>query len=191
MRKGKLFMALLAVLLGVTDAWAQQSNIFSASFKKGIPVQITNNRDKGFAIRLNEGSNTVNSGGATYTAEEIWYLVGNADGFRLYNHTAGKRKAVKLESNESGAAAIMVAENEATLLALAPQSDGSCAITPANGQAMSFNMFGGAGRDIKLYSSEDAGGHWNFKILDTNRPLKIEYNAQTEGAFDKIGRAHV
>ena len=190
MKRGKLLTALLAVLLGVTGAWAQQGNIFSTSFKKGIPVQITNNRDKGFAIRLNEGSNTVNSGNATYTAEEIWYLVGNANGFRLYNHTAGKRKALKLESNESGAAATMAAEKEATLLALAPQSDGSYTITPANEQAMSFNMFGGAGRDIKLYSSEDAGGHWNFKILDTKKPLKIKYNAQTEGAFDtnyKIG----
>ena len=181
--KKVLFYALLFIA-GISTANAQE--IFSQTFKSGTPVHISNNRDKAFAIKAGNACEDVKSGTAAYTAEEIWYLVGDADGFRMYNHAMGKKYALKLENNESGAAAIMASEKEATLLTIAAQEDGSYAISPKGATEQSFNMFGGAGRDIKLYSSSDKGGHWNFKVLDMSSTLKIEYNTDFNGALERV-----
>lgn len=168
---------------GVTGTFAQE-NIFSASFKKGTPVLITNNRDKGYAIRTSAEDAAVTSGSTSFSAEEIWYLVGNSDAFKLYNHATGKKRALKLESSASGAAASMTSEKEATLLTLVPNENGGYAITPKENRGESFNMFGGKGRDIKLYSADDAGSLWDFSIIDTSKPLKIKYNASLEGGYE-------
>lgn len=202
MRKIKIFSLTLAIFLGTfINAWGQGTtteSIFSSSFKKGIPVQITNNRDKGYAIRFSNSDSPVgkpvNSGQASYTTEDIWYLIGNAEEFRMYNHNAGKRYALKLEDTSTEAKATLVKAENATTLILTKQEDGSYTISPKANPAMSLNMFGGAGRDIKLYSSEDEGGHWNFKVIDMSKPLKLRYNAQLDGGFDtnyKIGHISI
>ena len=165
--KKLLFYALL-VIAGISTANAQE--IFSKAFKNGKPVQITNNRDKGYAIKLGNDGVTVTSGNASYSEEEIWYLVGDADQFRLYNLKGGKKLALKLD----GEAATMGNANEATALKLTEQAKGGYTITPADNPGLSFNMFGGAGRDIKLYSSQDEGSHWVLKEIDTNKPLVIK-----------------
>ena len=198
MKTNRIFLAMLVMLLSITtSAWGQQENaasVFSSSFKKGKPVQITNNRDRGFSIKFNKKNNitgeAVKSGATSYTTEDIWYLIGNAENFKMYSHVAGSKYALKLEGTESGVAATMVPEKEATVLTLTKQEDNSYAISPKANPSVSFNMFGGAGRDIKLYASEDGGSHWNLKVLDMSRPLKLKYNAQLDGGFDtnyKIG----
>ena len=187
MNKKKLFYALL-LFVGISTTNAQE--FFSQAFKNGTPVHITNNRDKAFAIKAGEPGKDAKSGTAAYTTDEIWYLVGDADGFRMYNHAMGQKHALKLKGNASGAAAVMASEKEATLLTITAQEDGSYAISPKEAPEQSFNMFGGAGKDIKLYSSNDKGGHWNFKTIDMSRTLEIEYNADCEGALEtnyKVG----
>lgn len=186
----KFLLLTIAAYMQVSMATAQTLNdIFSATFAKGIPVHITNNRDKGFAIKTDINGNAVTSRNASYTTDEIWYLVGDASGFKLYNNNTGKKKALKLEGNESGSAAIMADENEATLLAIAEQEKGGYAITPKENSALSFNMFGGAGREIKLYSSEDTGSHWNITPVDMSRKLRIKYNTIGETALETNTRA--
>ena len=198
MKNIRFFSLLCAMLLGaISNVWGQTEStdaFFSSSFKKGTPVQITNNRDKGFSIKFGNAEDIVGmpikSGAASYTTEDIWYLVGNADGFKMYNHNCGKKYALKLNGIGNEAQAVMSKAEEATILILTKQEDNSYTISPKENPDMSFNMFGGAGRDIKLYPSEDAGGHWNFKVLDMSKPLKLKYNAQLQGGFDtnyKIG----
>ena len=116
MKRNILLYALL-LFAGISTAIAQE-NIFSESFKKGIPVQITNNRDKGYAIRLADDGITVTSGNASYSDEEIWYLVGNAGQFRLYSLKGGKKLALKLDGTAAEAAATMCPAKEATTLTL-------------------------------------------------------------------------
>lgn len=191
MKRTVRFMCLLTLMLAITPQInAKVTGIFSSSFAKGTPVHISNSRDKGFAIKAGQTDEAVKSGKAAYTTDEIWYLVGTADGFTLHNHAVGKKYAVKLGGNESGAVATMVPASEGTLLALTAQSDGSYTISPAENINVSFNMFGGAGRDIRLYSSRDDGSHWNIKTIDTSRTLTIKYNVNPDGALDtnyKIG----
>ena len=102
MKKIKIFLALFVMMSITTNAFGQQEteNIFSKTFKNGIPVQITNNRDKGYTIKF---SNTkapagisVQSGSASYTTEDIWYLVGDANGFKMYSHNTGKKLTTKI-----------------------------------------------------------------------------------------------
>ncbi|MBO7290434.1 MAG: hypothetical protein J6U62_03135, partial [Bacteroidaceae bacterium] len=186
MKTRRVYVLLLSLIAGITATMAngpEKSDIFSKSFSKGTPVHISNSRDKAFAIKAGEAGEDVKSGPAAYTADEIWYLVGDAEGFRMYNHSLGKKYALKLVGNGSGDAATIASEKEATLLAITAQPDGSYSISPKEARQMSFNMFGGAGRDIKLYSSNDDGGHWNIKTIDMNRALEIKYNADTEGAL--------
>ena len=198
MKKGKISSLLLVILLSIAaNAWGMQEsieNIFSSSFKKGTPIHITNSRDKGFSIKFHNTKSPIGkpigSGAASYTTEDIWYFIGNTDGFKMYNHECGKRYAVKLNGTGNEAQATMSKAEDATTLILTRQADNSYAISPKDNPDMSFNMFGGAGRDIKLYSSEDAGGHWIFKVIDMSKPLKLTYNAELEGGFDtnyKIG----
>ena len=201
MKKIKIFLALLVMMSITANAFGQQENIdkiFSKSLKNGTPVQITNNRDKGYSIKFNSAKAPagmpVQSGSASYTTEDIWYLVGDAEGFKMYSHNTGKKYALKLDGTTNEAAATMGKAEEATTLVLTKQQDNSYAISPKENPAMSFNMFGGAGRDIKLYSSEDAGGHWNFRVIDMSRPLTMKYNAELEGGFDtnyKIGNISI
>lgn len=179
MKRNLLIYALM--LIAGIQATYSQPGFFSNSFSKGTPVHISNNRDKAYAIKAAKAGEAVKSGTSAYTADEIWYLVGTADGFKMYNHATGKKRALKLESSESGAAAIMSNDKEATMLTLIEQQDGSYAIAPKENSGMSFNMFGGAGRDIKLYTSSDNGGHWNIKTIDMSRALEIRYNTDFEG----------
>ena len=183
----RVFLFLLSLTAGISAAVASttaESDIFSKSFAKGTPVQITNNRDKGFAIKVSNDGTTVTSGSTAYGEDEIWYLVGNAESFTMHSHKAGKKVALKLGSTASGAAATLAGSNAATPLTLTRHEDGSYTISPEENPSQSFNMFGGAGRDIKLYSSEDDGGRWNIKPIDMSKPLTIKYNAQLEGGFD-------
>ena len=184
----RLALTLLTAAATATMAFAQESTLFSASPAKGTPVQISSNRDKGYVIKSNGGPRAaempVASGMASYTADEVWYLVGDADGFRLYNHESGDKLALKLGNVSSGAEATMAAAKEATTLVLNKQEDGSFTISPKENPELSFNMFGGAGRDIKLYSSQDNGGYWNIRPIDMSKPLRIKFNAQLEGGFD-------
>lgn len=161
MKNIRFFSLLCAMLLGaISNVWGQTESadaFFSSSFKKGTPVQITNNRDKGFSIKFGNAEDIVGmpikSGAASYTTEDIWYLVGNTDGFKMYNHNCGKKYALKLNGTGNEAQAVMSKAEEATTLILTKQEDNSYTISPKENPGMSFNMFGGAGRDIKLYPS--------------------------------------
>ena len=197
----KTTLRLLSIIIAATavmQSMAQETEqFFSKSFRKGTPVHITNNRNKEYAIKLNGMAacgKAVNSGNATYEMNEIWYLVGNADDFKMYSHVGGKKLALKLSGTENGSEAVMAAAEEATHLAMTRHDDGSFTISPKDNATVSFNMFGGAGRDIKLYSSNDDGGRWNIRLIDTSKALEIRYGIEAEGGFDtnyKIGNIAV
>ena len=166
--------------------------IFSADFNNLVPVRVYNNRNKGYAIKMNTASSytdkAVNSGNGTYEENEIWYLVGSASSFKMYNKVAGTNLALKLAGTVSGSAATLAAVG--TDLCLVAQADGSYGISPAANKGQSFNMHGGAGADIKLFDTTDGGSKWLFKKIDTNKALTISYNTQLEGGYEqnyKIG----
>ena len=167
-------------------------DVFSADLSNPVPVRLYNSRDKGYAIKMNSATsytgNAVNSGNGTYGENEIWYLVGNTESFKMYSRTAGTDLAVTLAGTGSGSAATLTTTG--TDLCLVAQADGSFAICPVANKDQSFNMHGGKGNNIKLYNTTDGGSKWLIKKIDTSKALKINYNAQTEGGYEqnyKIG----
>ena len=167
-------------------------DVFSTSLSNPVPVRVYGNRDKGYAIKMNAAAsysgNAINSGTSTYGENEIWYLVGTAESFKMYSRTAGTDLAITLAGTTSGSAATLTTTG--TDLCLVSQADGSFAICPVGATGQSFNMHGGVGNNIKLYNTSDGGSKWLIKKVDTSKALKINYNAQTEGGYEqnyKIG----
>ena len=134
----------------------------------------------------------VNSGACGYAANELWYLMGTAESFRMYSHVAGMSLALTLDGLDGGAAATLTAEG--TELCLTPQPDGSYAISPKGNVAQSFNMYGGNGQNIRLYDAADNGSKWTFRRMDTSRALTLVYKGNLEGGYagnSKIGEVAI
>ena len=171
-------------------------SLIKETLESAIPVRIYSNNNNSYAIKMNAAEDytdkAVNSGGGTYEENEVWYLVGNAASFKMYSRVADNALALKLSGNGSGSAATLAAEG--TELTLVAQSDGSYNICPKSNTGQSFNMYGGAGGDIKLYGSNDGNSKWRFQRIDVSKALTLNYNAQTEGGYAqnyKIGEVSI
>ncbi|MBQ8336107.1 MAG: discoidin domain-containing protein [Bacteroidaceae bacterium] len=171
-----------------------QINLFSTADDL-VPVRIYSNRNNAYCIRMNAKDNyenaAVNSGVGAYGENEIWYLVGDAESFKLYNKVAGTELALTLAGTASGSAATL--SKSGTDLCLVKQDDGSYGICPKGTDGQSFNMYAGNGNDIKLYATSDAGSKWLLKVISPN-PLTLNYNKQLEGAYEqnyKIGNLSI
>lgn len=178
--------------LGATYTFAPQGhrlftveytfNLISSTFANAVPVQIYNDDNNGYGIKLNATADyvgkAVNSGTIAHKENEQWYLVGSESNFKMYSRTAGENYAVKVAGTGGGSAATMVAVADATPLQLKVMEDGSYRIAPASSTNanVSFNMYGGAGADIKLYDSD--GSEWRFRRMSKN-PLTV--NVVVEG----------
>lgn len=139
-----------------------------------VPVRVYNIRNNNYAIRLNTADDytghAVNSGTTAYGENEIWYLVGTAESFKMYSRTAGTDLALTLAGTTEASAATMTAEGTELCLTL---TDNGYAISPKTNTAQSFNMYGGAGSDIKLYAVSDGGSVWGFQKVDVDKPLTL------------------
>ena len=176
--------------LGATYTFAPQGhklftveysfNLISENFANAVPVQIYNDNNNGYGIKLNATADyvdkVVNSGTIAHKENEQWYLVGSESNFKMYSRTAGEAYAVKVAGTGAGSAATMVAVADATPLQLKAMEDGSYRIAPASSTNanVSFNMYGGAGADIKLHD----GSEWRFRRMPKN-PLTV--NVVVEG----------
>lgn len=164
----------------VESALVAQSElaIFSKSTAKKnlVPVRIRNARDKGYTLCLNASDNYagqhVNSGTSAYGENEIWYLVGTPERFKIYSKVAGKDLNLVVSDTSAGAVASMSEANDNAYFCLIKKGDGY-AICPQGNVAQSFNMHGGAGQDIKLYSSADAGSLWVVEQMDMAHALTL------------------
>lgn len=157
-------------------------SFFGATLTEAAPVQIYNDDNNSYFIKLNAvndfANKALNSGACTYTENEMWYFVGTPDNFLMYNHKAGADYAVKVAGTGGGSAATMVAVADATPLQLKVMEDGSYRIAPASSTNanVSFNMHGGAGADIKLF--DGSGSEWLFRRM-SKKPLTV--NVVVEG----------
>ena len=150
-----------------------------------VPVHIYNTRNTNYTICLNEANgyadHAVNSGTTDYTLDEVWYLVGTAESFKMYSYTAGMNLALTLAGTGGGSAATMTATG--TDLCLVMKENGY-AICPKGTTGQSFNMHGGAGADIKLYGSTDGGSIWGINVIGIANPLTLNVEVSGEQAYE-------
>ncbi len=120
-------------LVASLNVWAEESvdSYFSTS-NNLVPVQVRSARDANYVLKINPADNyadhAVNSGTCGYDANELWYLVGVADSFKMYSRVAGCEWALTLNGTTEGAAATLTTEG--TLLCLTAQGDGTYTISP-------------------------------------------------------------
>lgn len=137
---------------------------FSANFGDKL-IRLKMFRDASYSAGVKSASS--DAAGSTQVCDltattELWYLVGNADGFKLYNKAVGGDYALNVNGTSDGSAATMAAATSATTWKLLAK-DGGYAIVPSNATGMSINAYGGKGGDLKLYTAGDQGGWW---VLD-------------------------
>ena len=164
---------------------------FSASTAAGdlVPVRIRNVRNGEYTLRLNASDNytgkAVNSGKTAYGENEIWYLVGTDESFKIYNRVAGTDLHMVLAGTGGGSAASMntTADNADFCLVV---KDNGYAITPKANKEQSFNMHGGAGADIKLYGAGDGGSIWVVEKMDVNNPITL--NVEVDKVWESSPR---
>ena len=140
-----------------------------------VPVRIRNVRDNGYTLRLNASDNgytghAINSGVTAYGENEIWYLVGNEESFKIYHRIADTGLYVVLAGTGSGQAASMGNTDTNADFCLVTTNDGY-AISPKGNKDQSFNMHGGKGNDIKLYNTTDGGSIWTIEKMDVDNTL--------------------
>ena len=142
---------------------------FSATYGDKL-IRLKMFRDASYSAGIKNASS--NAAGSTQVCDltattELWYLVGNADGFKLYNKAVGSDYALKVSGTGDGAAASMAAASSATTWRLLTK-DGGYAIVPSNATGMSINAYGGKGGDLKLYNAGDQGGWWLLEGVAEN-----------------------
>lgn len=184
MNKKHALWSILLCLVSSLNVWADENlNSYFSTLESPIPVQLRNARNENYVIKVNKADDyvgkTVNSGTCGYDANELWYLVGTPDSFKMYSRVVGGSLALTLNGNGEGAMATLTAEG--TPLCLILQEDGNYTISPKDGVAQSFNMYGGNGQDIRLYSVADIGSRWKLRHIDVSRALTLRYNAQLDG----------
>lgn len=187
MRKKRLLWSMLLCFTFPFVMWAEDNiGAYFSTLENLVPVQVRSARNANYVIKVNTSSgdyldHSVNSGTCGYDANELWYLVGVEDSFKMYNHVAGTLLALTLNGADEGVAATLTSEG--TPLMLTSQADGTYTISPRNAVAQSLNMYGGNGQDIKLYNIADSGSKWNFCRIDMSRSLTLRYQAELDGGY--------
>ena len=167
------------------------TTFFSASTaeKDLVPVRIRNARDKAYTLRLNANDSytgkAVNSGVTAYGENELWYLVGTKESFKIYNRVAGTGLHMVLAGTGEGSAASMNTTADNADFCLVAKDNGY-AICPKSNTGQSFNMHGGAGHDIKLYGASDGGSIWTIEKMDVTKPLTL--NVEVDQVWESSPR---
>lgn len=122
-----------------------------------------------------DGTNVKTTTG-DYSEASLWCLVGDATSFKLYNRAAGETLALTAASTtpENGTTVSMGAvANASTWQVVDYLTAGKpgYAITLTGSSGFGLNSYGGAGNQIKFYSSSDNGSHW--------MPVRTERDAMT------------
>ena len=148
-----------------------------------VPVRIRSARNNAYTIRLNASDSytgkAVNSGVTVYGENELWYLVGTPESFKIYNRVAGMDLHVVLSGTSQASAASMNTTTDNSDFCLVAKDNGY-AICPKNAEGQSFNMYGGAGADIKLFGSGDGGSIWLIEKMDASKSLTFSVNIEGE-----------
>ena len=164
-------------------------SFFSEALSNLVPVRIRSANSTTYTLRLNASDDytghAVNSGVTAYGENEIWYLVGTDENFKIYSRMAGTGLHMVLEGTSQGSAASMSTSETNAEFCLVTKDNGY-AICPKGTDGQSFNMYGGVGADIKLYGANDGNSKWLIEKMDVNKPLTL--NVEVDQVWESSPR---
>ena len=156
-------------------------DIFSEKYGEK-PYRLKMYRDQSYTAGLRgegKGANGSTQVSDLSAASELWYAVGTADAFKLYNKAAGRKLALTVSEYAEGASAVMAPAESATIWKLIDKH-GGYAIVPVSAINLALNAFGGKGSNLKLYTAVDQGGWWIFdKVSENTLTVKVETRGKT------------
>lgn len=168
-------------------------NVYSATYGEKW-IRITWNSNASYAMGLPESESYADVAPKTITSDlgtesQLWCLVGNADGFKLYNKAAGETLALATASTNygDGTATSMKAAATATTWHLVNKNGWN--ISPVGNTAWGLNSYGGAGQVLKLYGNGDQGNIWNFQKAGENAlTFQVVVNGTPKALNTNIGQ---
>ena len=137
-------------------------------------VRLQNCSNNGYWAKATDTKGATATKDNAYTDDShLWCLVGDANGFVLYNKAIGSEKALEVANCNQGTAATFGATNGTTWKL--KEKDFGYALVPAsadNTEERGINMWAGDGGDLKLFATENSntGSYWKIEAAN---PLTI------------------
>lgn len=163
------------------EDYTKAPDVFSEKYGEK-PLRLRMYRDHSYTAGLRglgkgaHGSTQVSDLAAV---SELWYAVGTADAFKLYNKATGRKLALAVNVYAEGESATMAPAQSATTWKLIDKP-GGYAIVPTKAVTLALNAFGGKGSNLKLYTAADQGGWWIFdKVSENTLTVKVETRGKT------------
>ena len=139
-------------------------------------VRIYNIRNSNYAIWADDAAN-LHSGLSSLTNEsELFAMVGSAESFKLYSKV--KQTYFGSADNNQNTAVVAEGANSTYKLIMKTGDNAGYLIVPTGNENQSFNMHGGAGKDIKYYAATDGGATW--RVVLVGDPLTLKLNCEGE-----------
>ena len=149
-----------------------------AEYEAGIArwVRVYNVRNSNYAIWADDAAN-LHSGLSSLTNEsELFAMVGSAESFKLYSKV--KQTYFGSADNNQNTAVVAEGANSTYKLIMKTGDNAGYLIVPTGNENQSFNMHGGAGKDIKYYAATDGGSTW--RVVHIGDPLTLKLNCEGE-----------
>lgn len=131
-------------------------------------VRIRNARNGDYtAFVANSTSGAVGSHNTVNDEEaELFALVGTPDNCYIYSKKYGIADGKALGYTSDGqAGAVTPGKNTPFKVKAHATAEGTFLITPTTNEDQSWNMYQGAGKDIKFWDSTDGGSNWKFDLV--------------------------
>ena len=178
---------MIALLTGVSGAWADVSDYISTDYASAKWLSISNCNNSDYVMfATNSTMGTRKKGSTNYASWQQIAFVGTSDGFKIYSYSHGSTKALKAASDNpsDGTTVSWASPSEASTWVL-EETYAADASKPGYGICLkgktgkSLNMYAGAGNDCKFYDfSGQLGSRWsitsaNNLIVEDGKVYKI------------------
>lgn len=169
-------------------------NVYSSTYGEKW-IRITWNSNPSYMMGLPVSESYADVAPKTITSDlgtetQLWCLVGNADGFKLYNKAAGESLALATASTTyaDGTATSMKDAATATSWHLVSTAKG-LNISPVGNTAWGLNSYAGVGNALKLYNNDDQGNIWTFQKGGENAlNFQVQINGTPKALNTNIGQ---
>ena len=183
----KLLLLFIALLTGISGAWADVSDYISTDYASAKWLSISNCNNSNYVMfATNSTMGTRQKGSTNYASWQQIAFVGTSDGFKIYSYSNGSTKALKAASDNpsDGTTVSWASPSEASTWVL-EETYAADASKPGYGICLkgktgkSLNMYAGAGGDCKFYTfSGQLGSRWsitsaNNLIVEDGKVYKI------------------
>lgn len=169
-------------------------NVYSSKYGEKW-IRITWNSNPSYMMGLPVSESYANVAPKTITSDlgtetQLWCLVGNAEGFKLYNKAAGESLALATASTSyaDGTATSMKDAASATSWHLVSTAKG-LNISPVGNTTWGLNSYAGVGNALKLYNNDDQGNIWTFQKAGENAlNFQVQVNGTPKALNTNIGQ---